>query len=29
MRRNKTEERASKILLRELPYFNFRGTLAL
>ena len=29
MRRNKTEETASKILLREPPYFNVRGTLAL
>ena len=29
LRRNKTEERASKLLLRELPYFNFRGNLAL
>ena len=29
MRRNKPEERASKLLLRELPYFNFRGNLAL
>ena len=29
LRRNKTEERASKLLLCELPYFNFRGNLAL
>ena len=27
--RNKTEERAGKLLLRELPYFSFRGSLAL
>ena len=26
---NKTEERASKLLLSELPYFNFRGNLVL
>ena len=29
LRRNKSEERASKLLLSELPYFNFRGNLAL
>ena len=29
LRRNKTEERASKLLLRGLPYFNFSGNLAL
>ena len=29
LRRNKTEERASKLLLRELFYFKFRGNLAL
>ena len=28
-RRNKTEERASKLLLREVPYFNYGGNLAL
>ena len=28
LRRNKSEERASKLLLSELPYFNFRGNLA-
>ena len=29
LRRNKNEERAGKLLLKELPYFNFRGRLAL
>ena len=29
LRRNKPDERASKLLLRELPYSNFRGNLAL
>ena len=29
LRRDKTEERASKLLLRELPFFSFRGNLAL
>jgi len=29
LRRNKNEERAGKLLLKELPYFNFRGCLAL
>ena len=29
LRRNKTEERVGKLLLCELPYFNFRGNLAL
>ena len=29
LRRNKTEERVSNLLLRELFYFNFRGNLAL
>ena len=29
LRRNKTEEKARKLLLQELPYFNFRGNLAL
>ena len=28
LRRNKNEERAGKLLLKELPYFNFRGCLA-
>ena len=28
LRRNKSEERASKLLLNELPYINFRGNLA-
>ena len=28
LRRNKSEERARKLLLSELPYFNFRGNLA-
>ena len=26
---NKTEEKAGKLFLQELPYFNFRGNLAL
>ena len=29
LRRNKNEERASKLLLKELPYFNFTGCLEL
>jgi len=29
LRRNKNKERADKLLLKELPYFNFRGSLAL
>ena len=29
LRRNKNEERAGKLLLKELPYFSFRGCLAL
>ena len=29
LHRNKTEERAGKLLLHEPPYFNFRGSLAL
>ena len=29
LRCNKNEERAGKLLLKELPYFNFRGCLAL
>ena len=29
LRRNKNKERANKLLLKELPYFNFRGCLAL
>lgn len=29
LRRNKPDEKASKLLLRELPYSNFRGNLAL
>ena len=28
LRRNKSEERANKLLFSELPYFNFRGNLA-
>ena len=28
LRRNKNEERAGKLLLKELPYFDFRGCLA-
>ena len=28
LRRNKSEERANKLLSSELPYFNFRGNLA-
>ena len=29
LRQNYTEEKAGKLLLQELPYFNFRGNLAL